>query len=192
MKLMYSFGTSAAAAVALAVSAFAQAPAQSSGQTQTPSTSAAQQGDQITISGCIQREADYRRTQAAGRGGAAGSGVGVGNEFILVNASMARGGAGATATPPAGPTGTTGTAKVDAAYELTGSGEGQVAQFVGKPVEITGRFKAAETGTAGRPTGGPTAGAPPTGVDVTSQDLALRELEVTSVKAAATGTCPAQ
>ena len=76
------------------------------------------------------------------------------------------------------------------AYELTGPGEGQAAAFVGKRVEVMGRMKAEEIGASG-PTGGPTAGAPPSGVDVTSKDLKLREFEVTSIKAAATGSCPA-
>jgi hypothetical protein len=50
-------------------------------------------------------------------------------------------------------------------------------------------LKPAEVG-AGGATGGATAGAPPRGVDVTSKDLKLRELEVTSVKASTSGTCP--
>jgi hypothetical protein len=74
------------------------------------------------------------------------------------------------------------------AYELTGPNEGQVEQFVGRRVEITGKLKAGERGATG-PTGGPTAGAPPSGVDVTSKDLKLKELEVTSVRET-TGTCP--
>jgi len=75
------------------------------------------------------------------------------------------------------------------AYELTGSGEGQAAQYVGKRVEIVGKLKAAEVSASGRPTGGATAGAPPSGVDATSKDLKLRELEVSSVREA-TGSCP--
>jgi hypothetical protein len=74
------------------------------------------------------------------------------------------------------------------AYELSGSNEGQLSQYVGRRVQITGKLKAAEIDAAGRPTGGATAGQPPAGVDVTSKDLKLRELEVTSVKEA-TGTC---
>ena len=139
-------------------------------------------GGQITVTGCIQREADYRQAKDAGKGGVAGTGVGAGNEFILSNASVKSG------AEPAGAVGTTGAA---AAYELTGSGEGQAAQFVGKRVEIIGKLKAAETSASGKPTGGATAGPPPSGVDATSKDLQLRELEVTSVKEA-TGACPAK
>jgi hypothetical protein len=107
----------------------------------------------------------------------------VGNEFVLANASM---GAGAGS-----PTGTAGTTGSNTAYELTGANEKLAAQHVGKRVEIAGMLKPAEVGAAGRPTGGPTAGAPPSGVDVASKDLQLRELEVTSVRPATTGTCPA-
>ena len=85
-------------------------------------------GGQITVTGCIQREADYRQAKDAGKGGVAGTGVGAGNEFILSNATVKPG-------TDAGPVGTSGAAP--AAYELTGSGEGQAAEFVGKRVEIT-------------------------------------------------------
>ncbi len=36
---------------------------------------------QVTLTGCIQRETDYRRARDAGRGGVAGTGVGAGNEI---------------------------------------------------------------------------------------------------------------
>jgi hypothetical protein len=150
-------------------------------------------GQQVTIAGCIQREEDYRRARDAGRGGVAGTGVGAGNEFILINASMApaSGAAGTAGTAPATATGTGGVAGGSAAYELSGAGEGQAAQFVGRRVEIMGTLKPAETTPSGQPTGGPTAGKPPEGIDVVSRDLMLRELEVSSIKAG-TGTCAAQ
>jgi hypothetical protein len=138
---------------------------------------------QITVTGCVQREADYRKAQDAGRGGVAGTGIGADNEFVLTDASAATGPAGAAA-----PTGTSGGSM---AYELTGPNEGMAAKFAGRRVEISGRLKAAETGAGGAPTGGPTAGRPPSGVDVVSKDLKLRELEVSLVKEA-TGSCPAK
>jgi hypothetical protein len=138
------------------------------------------------VTGCIQREADYRKARDAGRGGVAGTGVGAGNEFVLVNASMAAAGAGASRAG-SGAAGTSGTA---AEYEITGTNEGQAAQFVGKRVEITGMLKAADT-RAGQPTGGPTAGKPPEGVDVAGRDLKLRELEITTIKdSSGAGACP--
>jgi hypothetical protein len=182
-------GALSTAAFAFAVAAFAQ----TAGQTPQPSTpaggtaapqSSSSADQQVTVSGCVQSEADYRRSRSAGGGGVAGTGVGAGNEFVLADASTSP-----TAGQPA-PTGTAGGATPSGtAYELTGSNEGKVAQYVGKRVEISGKLKAAEVGAAG-PTGGPTAGAPPRGVDVTSKDLQLRELEVTSVRET-TGTCPA-
>jgi collagen type VII alpha len=195
MKLMFSAAMSAAAAAAMTVGALAQSQQPpTSGSSQ--STASAQQ--QVTMTGCVQREADYRRAQDAGQGGVAGTGAGGANEFVLVNASTS---SGATAgTSATGTTGTTGTSATSAtsrstagetAYELTGSGEGQAASYVGRRVEITGKLKPAETTASDTPTGGATAGRPPTGVDVTSKDLKLRELEVSTVREAS-GTCPSR
>lgn len=183
MRARISSGLGAAAVLTLCTVAFAQ-----EGQQPRPQT---QPSAQITVTGCIQREADYRRAHDAGRGGVAGTGVGAGNEFILSDASVSSSaGAGArTGADPASPTGTSG-ASTAVAYELTGSNEGQAAPFVGRRVEITGTLKAAEIGAGGKPTGGATAGQPPSGVDVMSKDLKLRELEVASVREA-TGACPA-
>jgi hypothetical protein len=196
MTRLFAGGT---AAVVFAMVAVAQGAGQTP-QPQTPTSSqptaqTAQKESapeqQVTIVGCVQREDDYRRDRNLGRGGAAGTGAGVGNEFVLVNASTSTGATSSTPSPsgtPGTPTGTAGGASSDA-YELTGKNEGQVAQYVGRRVEIVGKLKPAEVGTTG-PTGGATAGAPPTGVDVMSKDLKLRELDVTSVRET-TGTCPA-
>ena len=133
-----------------------------------------------TLSGCIQSEADYRRAIGAGLGGVASTGIGAGNEFVLTNAIAA---VGSSTAPAAGnsapsPTGTAGT--TGGAYELSGSREGDAAAFVGKRVEITGTLKPAASAS-----GGLTADLPG------SQDLKLREFEVTSIRAAVGGTCPA-
>ena len=48
------------------------------------------------MAGCIESEADYRKARNLGRGGTAGTGVGVGNEFVLIDTKMASAGA-----PPA-------------------------------------------------------------------------------------------
>jgi hypothetical protein len=163
---------------------FAQETAQ---RPDTRAASPAQQttaaAQQITVTGCIQREADYRKARDQGRGGVAGTGIGAGNEFVLINASMAPAAGRAAGAP-------TGTAGATAAYELTGSNEKQASTLVGKRVEIMGMLKPADASATGRPTGGPTAGKPPEGVDLVSSDLKLRELEVSSIKEAP-GTCPA-
>jgi hypothetical protein len=180
--------------LALGVTAFAQSAASSS-QT-TPSTTATQAStasssdQQVTLTGCVQRESDYRSAKEKGRGGALGTGAGVGNEFILTDASMSSGASSMGTGAESSATGTSGSSSASGKdYELTGSGEGQAAQFVGKRVEVTGKLKAAEISASGKPTGGATAGTPPSGVDVASKDLKLRELDVTSVREAS-GTCP--
>jgi hypothetical protein len=146
------------------------------GDNQTPSGTAKQGDQQITVSGCIQREADYRKAQDKGRGGVAGTGVGAGDEYVLTNLSMA----GADEKKGS---------EASTAYELTGANEKLAAPHVGHRVEISGTLKAAEVGTSGKPTGGASAGKPPSGVDVLSKDLQLRELEVATVKMVA-AKCP--
>jgi len=193
VKTMLATGMSVATVAAFGMVALAQTAEQSTAKPQTPTAATATAPEQqVTVLGCLQREADYRRAQDAGKGGVAGTGIGAGNEFVLINASMAAAPAAGTPAATSGtaagtPTGTGGSAGT--AYELTGPNERQVEQHMGKRVEIVGKLKAAETGAAGA-TGGPTAGAPPKGVDVTSQDLKLRELEVASVREVA-GACPA-
>lgn len=172
--------TSLAAAGVLVLGAAVSA----AGQAQSSAQSSTSGADQITVSGCVQRESDYRKAHDAGRGGVVGTGVGTGNEFVLVDASKS-----ASASSSATATGTSGSA--EAAYELTGPNEGSVGAYINKRVEITGKLKAAEVSASGAPTGGATAGEPPKGVDVVSKDLKLRELEVSSVREAS-GTCPAK
>lgn len=206
MKHAFAAATGFAVAAAFSITAMAQTTPPSTPQTSSPQTSQPAQSNmqdksaaqQVTLVGCVQSEADYRKAHNLGRGGAVGTGAGVGNEFVLINASTTSGGAiaGATAgtatgTPAGTATGTSGaTASSSQAFELTGENEAQLAQHVGKRVEITGKLKAAEVGPSGA-TGGATAGTPPTGVDVTSPDLKLREVEIVSVRATS-GTCPAK
>jgi hypothetical protein len=51
------------------------------------------------------READYRKAQDAGKGGVANTGLGVGNEFVLTNASPAPAGVKRAEMGAAGPHG---------------------------------------------------------------------------------------
>jgi len=175
MKRMLSMAVGVVAATTLSTAVVAQAPPQPN-----PGTTATQPGQQVTLVGCVQREADYRKAQDKGRGGVAGTGIGVEDEFVLTSASMATQGLKPEATVP------------DTTFELTGENEEKAKEFVGKRVEIMGKLKPAEVGAAGTPTGGATAGRPPSGVDVASKDLKLRELEVISVTASATGSCAPQ
>jgi len=179
MKSVFAACAGTAAVLALGLVVFAQTPGQAQPPTQQPTAQAPSQ--QVTITGCVQPEADYRRAHNLGRGGAAATGAGVGDEFVIVNASMSTTAASTTAarepgTPPAA-TGTAGTS--GEAYEATGKGEGQLEQYAGKRVEITGTVKPVEK-TAGKPAGG---------IDPMGQDLKLPELEITTVRAAS-GECP--
>jgi hypothetical protein len=132
--------------------------------------------EQVTLIGCVQNEADFRRAKGMDKGGPAGSGVGVGNEFVIVDASKSSSASGA-ATPADAPAGTTGAA--GEAFEATGSGEGDLKQYIGKRVEITGKIKRAERSATGAPTGG---------MDPAGKDLQLQEIDIASVKPA-TGEC---
>ena len=179
----------AVAALGLSMAAFAQTPSQQPAQPRTQTTTPAprqtgtDRADQaVTVVGCIQSEADYRKERNLGRGGSGGTGVGVGNEFVLIDTKMASAGAPPAGGAATGATGTTGAAAQD--YKLTGANEGKASQFVGKRVEITGMLKPAGTAVAA-PTGGP-----PPRIDVfDGEDLKLRDLEMTSVRETA-GTCP--
>jgi hypothetical protein len=192
MMCRFAGGACAAAAVALGMAVFsqttvsAQAGNPAAQERTPPAQPSAASAQQVTVTGCVQREADFRKARDAGRGGVAGTGVGAGNEFILADASMSST-AGATSTRGAGAPGPAATTGGSDAFELTGRDESKAEQYVGKRVEISGMVKAAET-AGGRPTGGPTAGKPPEGVDVAGRDLQLRELEISGIKEVP-GTC---
>jgi len=120
----------------------------------------------ISVVGCIQPETEYRQLNNSGKGGFLGFGGGLGDEYVLVNASRGADGAFGDCT----------TASGGEAYELTGSGEDDLKPFVGQRVAITGTRKEAEIDPAtGRPTGGRQAG----------DDLKLFEVEVSSFRAMA-------
>ena len=132
--------------------------------------------EQVTLIGCVQSEDDFRRAKGMAKGGPASSGVGTGNEFVIVDASKSSSASGA-ATPADAPAGTTGAA--GNAFTATGSGEGDLKQYVGKRVEITGKIKRAERSATGAPT---------SGMDPAGRDLQLQEIDIASVKPA-TGEC---
>jgi hypothetical protein len=201
-KQLFAAATGFAVAAAFSISAAAQTP-QTTPPTTSPQTSSPAQpaqdraeAQQVTLVGCVQSEADYRKAHDLGRGGAVGTGAGVGNEFVLTNASATGGAMAGSPTGTGTATGTAGTAtgtsgaSATAAFEITGENESKLAQYVGQRVEITGKLKKAEVGPAGA-TGGAPAGTPPTGVDMTSPDLKLREVEIVSVRTTS-GTCPAK
>ena len=118
----------------------------------------------VTLTGCIQREADYRRAIGGG-GGATGTGAGLTDEFVLIEALAPT--TGSTTAPTAtGTSGTTGTT-----YALTGSHEGDAGALVGKRVEIIGTVKQENTSPRARGTS-----------DAANPAVKLRELDVSTVR----------
>jgi hypothetical protein len=186
MKTQHVFGASAATVLVMTMAAFAQTPQSSQPATPAGQSSAqAQAGSQdsasrqpetpVTLVGCVMREADYRKAADSGKGGPVGTGLGRGDEFVLVNAKKATAGAATTAKVDCSATTTGGEA-----YELSGSGEKDAGQYVGRAVEINGTLKPAKTepGAAGAPK-------PTGGFDPLKQDLKLFEVDVVSVRPAA-------
>lgn len=142
-----------------------------------------QQETPITLIGCVQRESDYRQQRGSGRGGPVGTGAGLGNEFVLVNAMKVGGTPAATTSDTPCPA----TTATGDAYELTGSRESELEAFVGRRIEITGTLKRAETvGTTGAGTPKPSGGVDPLG-----QDLELPEVNVTSFREPEAGAAAA-
>jgi hypothetical protein len=153
---------------------------------------------EITLVGCVMHETEYRDMYGPGLSGPRGAGIGGRNEYMLVDAhevtpgTTSAAGTAAAGVAPASP----GTAACPpapgtfpTAYELTGSREADVAQFLGRRVQLTGIQKEADArpvGTSGtlRPTGG---------FDPLGHELHLFEVEVASVQepAAALAAAPA-
>lgn len=114
---------------------------------------------EVTLVGCVMRESVYRDTYGPGLSGPRGPGIGVRNEYVLVDAREIPSGTPipADANAACAAAGST----FPAAYELTGSREREIAEYVGRRVVVTGIQKEATVrpvGTSGsgilRPTGG--------------------------------------
>lgn len=73
----------------------------------------------MTVSGCLMQEADYRKAHNLGKGFLGGAGLG--DEFVLVEGNCNDTSAGK-------------------AYRLTGKEERELKPFVGKRIEVTGRW----------------------------------------------------
>jgi hypothetical protein len=147
------------AAAVLCLTAFAVESSAQSGRIEI------EEDTPIYLVGCIQRESEFRRENDSGKGGFLGTGAGLGNEYVLMNAS--RGESGSVGDCNSGAAGDV--------YELTGSGEKDLERFVGQRVAINGILKKADLDAAtGRPTGG---------IDPVGQDLRLFEVEIKSASA---------
>jgi hypothetical protein len=92
--------------------------------------------NEIAVVGCVELERDYRARKESGKGGVLGTGVGVGNEFILTNARMVPGpgkGRSSAAAPSGAARGAPG---ID--YGLSGRLEHELLRSVGRQVEVVG------------------------------------------------------
>jgi hypothetical protein len=177
MKSMYASAAMAVAALTAGVTALAAA------HQNVPNA-----GTSIALVGCIQREAEYRRATGSGTGGVGGFGVGLGNEFVLINAVRA----GSSVTAGAGEGSTVNdlaaakspcTSGGGEAFELTGPQEPELGRFVGRRVEIVGTLKPgkdAPVGTSGTETRTDTTGL--NKLNPWDQDLELQEVEITSFR----------
>ena len=94
-----------ASIVASALPAFAQA--------------GSDRGKEVRIVGCVQWEKEFRRLRHQGPGGALGTGIGAGNEFVL---AMVKPDATRTAT----------------AYSITGDREKELGRRIGQQIEVIG------------------------------------------------------
>ncbi len=152
----------------VSATAFAQTPPTQPPPTQTPppqtepaQNRSAQPAPTQTFAGCLMTERDYRAAHNLGDGQIGG--VGLGDEFVLVDVktSPAKASSSTTTTdrPAASASASTAApAKCDdkgTAYRLTGSDEEQLKTLVGRHVEIQGRFKNAgdAAGSGARPEG---------------------------------------
>jgi len=132
-------------------SAFAQTPPTQPPPTQTPPP---QTEPTQTFAGCLMTERDYRSAHNLGAGQAGG--VGLGDEYVLVDVTMSPAKATA-ATPPADTPAVSASARTTSpttcadkgtAFRLTGSDEEQLKTLVGRHVEVQGRFKNADDAVA--------------------------------------------
>jgi hypothetical protein len=169
-----------AAAVLSSTVALAQASSEQS-SSQTVKSKADEMP--ITLVGCIQSEKDYRRANDRGRGGAVGLGLGSGDEFMLVNASVVAADAQASSNIDCAQTS-------GEAYELTGTREDELKGLAGRVVQINGIRKKAEVeqpvGTSGSSAARPTGGRDPL-----HQDLQVFEVEITSFQEVGPASAPA-
>jgi hypothetical protein len=99
----------------------------------------------VSVVGCVELEADYRKRIADGKGGTLGSGAGAANEFVLTFArSVSTKGVHTEETHA--PVGTSGLEEV---YSITGRLEDELKREVGRQVEVTGYVEVDES--AGTP-----------------------------------------
>jgi len=130
--------------IALSPAASGRAAAQTPTATPTPTAKAAQNTDPnatMTLTGCLMKESDYRKAHNLGAG--AINGVGLGDEFVLVDAAPAAAAAASTQTPPTKPSASGSPCREAGngqAYRITGHLEDRMKAFAGHRLQVTGKF----------------------------------------------------
>lgn len=91
--------------------------------TAAPVLAQTKSGDrEVRVVGCVQWEKDYRRARNQGHGGVAGTGIGVGNEFVL------------TMVRPEG-------SRRSTTYSITGDREKELGRRIGQQIEVIGTIE---------------------------------------------------
>ena len=130
---------------------------------------------EITLVGCVMYESEFRDLYGPGRSGPKGPGIGLRDEYVLVDAHELTSGAQLT-TQDLAPCPTAPGVSPANAYELTGSSEKEAAAYVGRRVQVSGIRKAANVETVAgvlEPTGG---------FDPLGHELHLFEVELSSIQ----------
>jgi hypothetical protein len=139
---------SVAAIFLVGAAAFAQSDNRSTATDQNKVSPSSDANATMTIVGCLVRETDYRKAHGLGKG--AIGGLGLGDEFVLVDATTVA--SAATTAPETGSSPQTPAARSSAspaacsekgtgkAYRTTGQLEEKLKPFVGRRIEVTGQF----------------------------------------------------
>ncbi len=130
---------------------------------------------EITLIGCVMYESEFRDLYGPGRSGPKGPGIGLRNEYVLVDAHELTSASQITTQDLAPCPSAPGVSPANA-YELTGSNEKEAAGYVGRRVQVSGIRKAANAETVGgvlEPTGG---------FDPLGHELHLFEVEISSIQ----------
>ena len=133
-----------AAAFMVGTAAFAQSDTRSSAGQQSKNENAT---GSMTVTGCLMKEADYRKAHGLGKGALLGAGLG--DEFVLVDATNVATSSAATPSSSESSRNTTSASASSArctetgngqAYRLTGKTEDKLKSLVGHRIEVTGQF----------------------------------------------------
>jgi len=174
------------ATVVFIVTAFAQTQSRASSAQQGKSA----KGDttrQITVVGCLVKEADYRRAHGLGKAGVGG--MRTGSDFVVVDAKTVA--AGETASAPAGVAagGSCTEQATGQAYRMAGKMEGALKPLAGHYVVITGQFEHGHDAEAAA--GERTAHLPPEIVIATYREAPMMAASAATTPAPATTEAPA-